>query len=86
MIFGVLKDIKEGEFRVICTPTEVASIVAGGHTVLIEKNCGKAAGFPDERYVEKGATVVESAEEMYARCEMLAKVKEIQPSEYPLLR
>ena len=45
MIFGVLKDIKEGESRVICTPMEVASIAAAGHTVLVEKDAGKGAGF-----------------------------------------
>ena len=48
MVFGILKDIKEGESRVICTPIEVASIVAAGHTVLAQKGCGAGAGFPDE--------------------------------------
>ena len=49
MIFGVLKDIKEGENRVICTPVEVASIVAAGHTVLVEKDAGKGSGFSNEK-------------------------------------
>ena len=52
MIFGVLKDIKEGESRVICTPMEVASIVAAGHTVLVEKDAGKGAGFANEAYAK----------------------------------
>lgn len=86
MIFGVLKDIKEGEYRVICTPTEVASIVASGHTVLAQKDCGKASGFSNEAYEKAGAEIVESAEEMYARCDMIAKVKEFEESEYGLLR
>ena len=86
MIFGILKDIKEGEYRVICTPVEVTSIVAAGHKVLVQKDCGKAAGFRDEKYVKAGAEVVVTAEEMYERCDMLAKVKELHPSEYPLLR
>ena len=47
MIFGVLKDIKEGENRVICTPVEIASIVAAGHTALVQKGAGAGAGFPD---------------------------------------
>ena len=58
MIFGVLKDIKEGENRVICTPVEVASIVAAGHTVLVQKDAGKGAGFPDEKYAVMGAEIV----------------------------
>lgn len=86
MIFGVLKDIKEGEYRVICTPTEVATIVAAGHQVLAQKDCGKAAGFPNKTYEKAGAEIVESAEEMYSRCDMVAKVKEFEESEYGLIR
>ncbi|HHZ02446.1 MAG TPA: alanine dehydrogenase [Tissierellia bacterium] len=86
MIFGVLKDIKEGEYRVICTPTEVASIISAGHRVLVQKDCGKAAGFPNEAYEKAGAEVVESAEEIFARCDMVAKVKEFEESEYDLIR
>lgn len=86
MIFGILKDIKEGEYRVICTPMEVATIVASGHTVLAQKDCGKASNFSNEAYEKAGAEIVESAEEMYARCDMIAKVKEFEESEYRLLR
>lgn len=50
MIFGVLKDIKVGENRVICTPLEIATIVADGHTVLVEKDAGVGAGFSNEAY------------------------------------
>ena len=86
MVFGVLKDIKEGENRVICTPVEVASIVAAGHTVLVEKNAGVGAGFPDEKYAAMGAEIVETAKEMWDRCDFLAKVKEVDPSEFGYLR
>lgn len=86
MRFGILKDIKEGEFRVICTPAEVKSIVASGHEVWAQHDCGKLAGFPDEKYVEAGAKIVETMEEMYAGCDMVAKVKEFTPLEYPLMR
>ena len=86
MVFGVLKDIKEGENRVICTPVEVASIVAAGHTVLVEKNAGVGAGFPDEKYAAMGAEIVETAKEMWERCDFLAKVKEVDPSEFGYLR
>ena len=51
MVYGILKDIKEGEYRVITTPTEVKSIVAAGHKVLAQHDCGKMAGFPDEKYI-----------------------------------
>ena len=86
MTFGILKEIKEGEFRVICTPAEVASIVAAGHTVYAQHDCGKAAGFPDEKYVAAGATIADTMEEIYAKCDMVAKVKEFFPCEYPLMR
>lgn len=86
MIFGILKDIKEGENRVICTPMEVKSIIASGHMVLAQKNCGETAGFSDKAYAEAGAEIVTSAEEMYRRCDMIAKVKEFEPCEFPLMR
>ena len=86
MIYGILKDIKEGEFRVISTPAEVRSIVAAGHEVWAQHDCGKAAGFPDEKYIEAGAKIVATMEEMYAGCDMVAKVKEFTPVEYPLMR
>ncbi len=86
MIYGILKDIKEGEFRVITTPNEVKSIVAAGHEVWAEHDCGRAAGIPDEKYVEAGARIVYTREEMWAGCDMVAKVKEFTPVEYPLMR
>lgn len=86
MIFGVLKDIKNGEFRVIATPSEVASIVEDGHKVLVQKDAGLKAGFLNEEYVKVGAELVETMEEMYSRCDFLAKVKEIEPTEFELLR
>ena len=86
MVFGILKDIKEGENRVICTPIEVASIVAAGHTVLAQRDCGEGSGFSNEKYEAAGAEIVDTMEEMYARCDFLAKVKELFPCEYDLLR
>lgn len=86
MVFGVLKDIKEGENRVICTPVEVASIIAAGHTVLAQRDCGVGSGFSNEKYEAAGAEIVDTMEEMYSRCDFLAKVKELFPCEYDLLR
>ena len=86
MIYGILKDIKEGEYRVISTPAEVKSIVAAGHEVWAQHDCGAAAGFSDDKYIAAGAKIVYSAEEMWAGCDMVAKVKEFTPKEYPLIR
>ena len=86
MVFGLLKDIKNGEYRVIATPSEIASIVADGHTALVQKGAGEKAGFEDEEYVRAGAELVDTAEEMYARSDFLTKVKEFEPCEFDLLR
>lgn len=86
MIFGVLKDIKAGESRVIATPLEVGTIISDGHTVLVQKDAGIRAGFSNEDYEEQGADIVEKLEEMYERSDLLAKVKEIEEIEYKLLR
>ncbi len=86
MIFGILKDIKEGEYRVILTPLEAAAIVGAGHTVYAEKDCGKLAGFSNEAYEKAGAKIIESQEEMWEKCDFLAKVKEIDPKEFGFLR
>jgi len=86
LIFGVLKDIKNGEYRVIATPSEVSTIVDDGHIVLVQKDAGKNAGFSDEEYKKEGAEIVGTMEEIYKRCDFVAKVKEIEESEYNLLR
>ncbi len=86
MKFGILRDIKIGENRVICTPMEAAAIVNAGHEVFAEKGCGERAGFLDEAYKAVGVKIVETAKEMWATCDFVAKVKEIESSEYGLLR
>lgn len=86
MIFGILKEIKQGEYRVTATPSEIGTIVSDGHKVLVQKDAGLKAGFSNEEYEKAGAEIVNTAEEMYERCDFLAKVKEIEPSEYKLLR
>ena len=86
MIFGILKENKVGEYRVICTPLEVKSIVDAGHVVLAQKDCGLASGFSNEKYVEAGAQIVDTMQEIYAKSDMVAKVKEFFPEEYSLIR
>ena len=63
MIFGVLKDIKVGESRTICTPLQVASIVSAGHKVLVQAGAGVGAGFEDKAYVDAGAIIANDAAE-----------------------
>ncbi len=86
MVFGILKEIKNGEYRVTATPAEVEVLVGDGHEVHITKNAGYMAGFDDEEYVQAGAIIEESNEDIWAKCDFVAKVKEIEPSEYDLLR
>lgn len=86
MIFGLLKEVKVGEFRVTATPSEVSTIVGDGHKVLVQKDAGIMAGFSNEDYEKAGAEIVKTAEEMYERSDLLARVKEIEEHEYKYLR
>ncbi len=86
MKFGLLKDIKNGEYRTIVTPTEIMTIAAAGHKARVQSGAGEKAGFQDEAYAAAGAQVVNSAEEIFSQCDLVTKVKEIEPSEYEMLR
>ena len=86
MIIGVPKEIKNQEFRVAATPAGVFELTKKGHTVLVEKNAGAASGFDDEAYVKAGALLAGNSQEIFARADIIVKVKEPQPSEYPLIR
>ncbi len=86
MKFGVLKDIKIGESRVIATPAEISEILRDGHEVYVASGAGYKAGFDDAEYAAAGAIIKETNEEIYATCDFVAKVKEIEPSEYDYLR
>jgi alanine dehydrogenase len=83
MKIGIPKEIKDHEFRVGATPSGVMALSNAGHEVLIESGAGVAIGFSDDMYRSAGAQTV-SREDVYA-CPMVIKVKEPQPSEYPLL-
>ena len=86
MKFGLLKDIKNGEYRTIVTPAEVSMIKRDGHEVYIQKGAGEGAGFADEEYVAEGATILDTMEDIYATCDFITKVKEFEPCEFKLLR
>ncbi len=86
MKLGILKDIKVGENRVILTPSEIHTFVNDGHEVYVQHDAGKAAGFYDDEYVHAGGKILPTAEDLYATCDMITKVKEFESSEYDLLR
>jgi alanine dehydrogenase len=86
MKFGVLKDIKNGESRVVATPAEVSMMVYDGNEVYVQRGAGEAAGFGDEKYAAEGAKFLDTKEEIYATCDFVAKVKEIEPEEFKLIR
>ena len=86
MLIGVPKEIKNHEYRVGLTPSSVKELVKHGHQVMIEHDAGVAIDFTNEEYVAAGAEIVSSAEEIFARGEMIVKVKEPQSQECKMLR
>src|SRR5437879_11384318 len=86
MIIGVPKEIKEQEQRIALVPSAAELLTKRGHTVLVEKSAGVGSGYPDEEYRKAGAEIVDLAKDVFARADMIVKVKEPLPSEYPLLR
>ncbi|MEW6622462.1 MAG: alanine dehydrogenase [Bacillota bacterium] len=82
MIVGVPKEIKNNENRVAITPAGVESMTRSGHVVLIETKAGEGSGFSNEMYMSAGAKIMDSAAEVFARADMIMKVKEPQPKEF----
>ncbi|WP_428911326.1 alanine dehydrogenase [Niallia sp. Krafla_26] len=85
MRIGIPKEIKNNENRVALTPSGVTSFVKAGHQVYMESGAGDGASFPDEEYVRAGASIVQTAQEVWSM-DMVMKVKEPLPSEYAFLR
>lgn len=86
MIIGVPKEIKNFEFRVGLIPSSVRELVQHGHTVLVQKGAGEKIGFDDHAYSSVGATILATPEEIFAKADMIIKVKEPQLSECSMLR
>ncbi len=86
MIVGVPREIKEEENRVAVTPAGVTAFVARGHKVLFEKGAGSGSGLTDRAYESAGATLVDSAKEVWQLADLIMKVKEPQPLEFQFLR
>jgi alanine dehydrogenase len=86
MLVGVPREIKADEYRVALLPVGAEELSEAGHTVLIESGAGLGSGLSDAQYEAAGAEIVSAAAEVWARAELVVKVKEPQPSEWPCLR
>ena len=86
MRVGVPREIKRDEYRVAMLPVGVEELIRAGHQVLIEAGAGLGSGLPDHDYLQAGAELVADAREIFRRADLIVKVKEPQPSEWPLLR
>jgi alanine dehydrogenase len=86
MIIGVPKEIKNQESRVGLLPSAAYQLVKKGHTVLVETAAGAGAGYADAEYERAGARLCADRRQVFAEADLIVKVKEPQPDEYPLLR
>ncbi len=86
MLIGVPKEIKDNEYRVGMIPANVREAVHHGHAVIAETGAGAEIGFDDDAYRNAGAEIVDTADEVYSRAELMVKVKEPQPRECRMLR
>ena len=86
MLIGCPTEIKPQEFRVGLTPVAAQEAIAQGHAVIVQSGAGAGAGFPDAEYAAAGAELVGTAEEIFARADLIVKVKEPQAVERRMLR
>ena len=86
VIIGTTKELKNHEYRVGLTPDNILSFVMHGHQVYVETRAGEGAGFSDDAYRAAGAVVLDTAAEVFEKCDMIVKVKEPEPCEYHMLR
>lgn len=86
MLIGVPKEIKPDEYRVALTPAGAETLAQAGHEIVVEKGAGVGSGFTDDFYESAGATILDTAEEVWAKAEMIMKVKEPIAPEWPRMR
>jgi alanine dehydrogenase len=86
MIVGVPREVKENENRVGVVPSGVEALTALGHKVLVQQGAGLGTGIADKKYTEAGAEIVATADEVWKRAQLICKVKEPMPSEWPSIR
>ena len=83
MVIGVPREIKSQEARVALLPSAAYQLIQRGHQVLVEQNAGLGSGYPDEQYIAAGAKIVPNHADVFS-AELIVKVKEPLPDEYPL--
>lgn len=86
MIIGVPKEIKKDEYRVALVPVGAETLTRMGHKVLVQKSAGEGSGFSDAEYRAAGASIIPSAKAIFAKADMIIKVKEPQPVEIRMIR
>ena len=86
MIIGVPKEVKNNENRIGLTPQSVEQLSKNGHEIFVQKDAGKNIGYFDDQYLNAGAKIINTAEDLYKSSEMVVKVKEPIPDEYNYLR
>ena len=86
MIVGIPKEVKDNEYRVAATPEGVRELIAAGHRVLVEATAGTGSALPDEQFTAVGAEIAPDADAVFAEAELIVKVKEPQPQEFPRFR
>ena len=86
MIVGLPKEIKDNEYRVGLTPAGVRALADAGHDVVVEKSAGEGSGFEDHLYQRAGGSIIDSADAVWDRADMIVKVKEPIAPEYPRMR
>ena len=86
MRIGIPKEVKSNEFRVSVTPSGVAELVHRGHDVVVEKSAGVGSSFSDEEYIEAGATMVDTADDVWKQGDLIVKVKEPIAEEFHRMR
>ena len=86
MIVGVPKEIKDNENRVAITPAGVRAFTQSSHQVFVQESCGVGSGINDQKYRDAGASILGKAEKIFEQADMILKVKEPLPVEYPLIR
>ncbi len=86
MKIGLPKEIKDNEYRVGLTPAGVQALKDAGHELFVQKSAGEGSGFSDEQYVNAGAKMIETADEVWQTGDMIVKVKEPVAPEYPRMR
>lgn len=86
MIIGVPKEIKNNEFRVGLTPQSIKTLIENDHEVIVESNAGIGSGFSNQDYINIGAKIFKTPNDIYEKSELIIKVKEPQLSETQLLK